>query len=70
MNHVRAKAWKTRRQRYGEKGHNGAYERRCVRCKRMTALLVDLHKSGVLSEGQVSRATGMDRVEIRRMVDG
>ena len=32
-------------------------------------MILDLHRSGVLSEGQVSAATGLDRVEIRSCVD-
>jgi hypothetical protein len=69
MNQARANAWKTRRKLYGERGHNGSYRRPCAHCRRMIALLVDLHRSEVLSEGQVAKATGLDRVEIRTLLD-
>jgi hypothetical protein len=70
MNATRAKAWKTRRKLYGERGHNGSYARPCARCRRMAALLVDvLASTDVLSEGQVAKATGMDRVAVREAVD-
>jgi acyl CoA:acetate/3-ketoacid CoA transferase alpha subunit len=36
----------------------------------MTEILIDLHASGVLSEGQVAKATGLDRVQIRALADG
>jgi hypothetical protein len=32
-------------------------------------LVVQMHVEGTLSEGQVSAATGMDRVEVRRRAD-
>lgn len=55
-------------------------ERRCIGCKRVSAppgqevngllaLAIRLHVEGVLSEGQVATAAGLDRVEIRRLSD-
>lgn len=39
------------------------------RAKSATALLIELHTEGVLSEGQVATATGLDRVEVRERAD-
>jgi hypothetical protein len=72
---VRKRAWKTRRQKYGERGHNGAYGRYRVtytarwneRLQSMTDALIKLYREGVLSEGQVSKATGIDRVSCREL---
>jgi len=71
LTEVRKRAWETRRARYGSRGHSGAYltGRRCPRCASMEAMLIQLHAEGVLSEGQVSKATDLGRVEIRREVD-
>lgn len=69
MNATRTKAWKTRRKLYGPRGHNGSYSRKCAHCRRMIALLVDLHVSEVLSEGQVSKATGLHRIDVRKAAD-
>lgn len=32
-------------------------------------IIIELHRDGILSEGQVAAATGLDRVEIRARVD-
>lgn len=66
---VRARAWKTRRAKYGKRGHKGTYNYRRCRCNNMTALLVQLHNEGILSEGQVAKATGIDRLEVRKLAD-
>lgn len=69
---VRARAWQTRRQKYGPQGHAGSYSRAatpCATCKRMMDVIVRLHNEGVLSEGQASRATGLDRVALRKRAD-
>lgn len=69
---AREKAWRTRREKYGARGHNGAYLRGqspCADCERMRATLLRLHAEGVLSEGQVARATGMNRVQVREWID-
>lgn len=66
---VRKQAWETRRAKYGEHGHKGSYNYRRCHCNQMTALLVKLHNEEVLSEGQVCRATGLDRVSIRKLAD-
>lgn len=79
---VRKRAWKTRREKYGERGHGGAYchpqpiymARWNERLRSMEAALIRLYREGVLSEGQVSKATGLDRVSCRdlaiRQADG
>ena len=68
---VRKRAWETRRARYGNRGHSGAYltGRPCPRCASMEAMLIRLHAEGVLSEGQAVNATGLDRVEVRKLAD-
>lgn len=35
----------------------------------MTTVLVRLHEDGVLSEGQVAKATGLDRISVRKLAD-
>jgi len=74
LSEVRKQAWKTRREKYGERGHGGTYRAagRCGECGRVQAMtysLVRLHVEGVLSEGQTAKATGVDRVEVRRIAD-
>lgn len=67
---VRAKAWKTRREKYGPRGHSCAYLRaKCGACHTMRDLIIRLHNEGVLSEGQAARATGLSRVDIRILAD-
>lgn len=69
---VRRRSWETRRQRYGDRGHAGAYTRPagpCPCCAGLLPLVIRLHRDGVLSEGQVAKASGLDRIEIRRMAD-
>lgn len=64
---VRKRAWETRRKKYGQRGHSGAYSspHNSIRLDSSTDLLVRLWREGILSEGQVSRATGLDRVSCR-----
>jgi hypothetical protein len=70
---VRKRAWKTRREKYGERGHSGAYgaarpiytARWNERLQTMQDALIKLYREGVLSEGQVSNACGLDRVTCR-----
>lgn len=69
VSETRRRAWETRRQKYGASGHAGAYTRPCARCRSMQALIVRLHREGVLSEGRAAKATGLDRVELRRLAD-
>lgn len=68
---VRRRAWATRRAKYGPRGHGGAYRQAalCPNCDRMRDLLIRLHNEDVLSEGQVAKATGMDRIDLRRRAD-
>ena len=69
----RAQAWETRREKYGPRGHNGAYGAlRPIytapwheRMRKMQDTLIRLYREGVLSEGQVSKSTGLDRVTCR-----
>lgn len=69
LSEVRKRAWETRRAKYGQCGHTGAYRRPCMTCDRMLALIIKLHSEAILSEGQVAAATGLHRIDIRRMVD-
>lgn len=70
---VRKRSWKTRREKYGVRGHGGSYchpqpiytARWNERLRSMEAALIRLYREGVLSEGQVSKATGLDRVSCR-----
>jgi phage FluMu protein Com len=69
---TRAKAWATRRARYGASGHAGAYARssvRCPHCKALADFIIRLHSEGTLSEGQAARVTRFDRVTVRKMTD-
>lgn len=68
----RGKAWLTRRAKYGPRGHNSSYSRGATSGASydgMLALIIRLHNDGTLSEGQVARATGLDRVSIRVLAD-
>ena len=73
MNEARRKAWETRRAKYGPRGNSGSYTRPatgpCARCAAMEALLIKLHVEAAASEGQVARATGLHRIEVRRLAD-
>lgn len=65
---IRKRAWETRRAKYGPRGHGGGYgrgpgERGALR------LVILMMNEGLLSEGQVSKATGLDRVTIRMLAD-
>lgn len=67
---ARKRGWETRRQKYGSTGHaRGAYGHGGDHVVSMQALLIRLHEEGVLSEGQVSRATGLHRITVRKMAD-
>lgn len=71
-NPIRDLAWRTRRARYGEHGHAGSYSRssgECRHCRRMADVLIRLLNEAVLSEGQVAKATGWDRVAVRKRAD-
>lgn len=65
---VRARAWETRRARYGQQGHAGSYSRNTAE-RGALVLVIRLLNEGVLSEGQVCRATQLDRVTVRAMAD-
>jgi hypothetical protein len=66
LSDVRRRAWQTRRDKYGPQGHDGSYRRPCGHCESAIAMIVRLYREGALSEGQAARATGLDRVELRR----
>lgn len=69
---ARKRAWETRRAKYGPRGHGSSYSRPMPsheQYDRMLRLIIELHIDAVLSEGQVAKATGLDRVTIRTMAD-
>ena len=67
---IRKRAWETRRARYGQYGHAGSYSRGSGPSRsKMLALLIRLHAEGVVSEGQIAKATDLHRIEIRRLSD-
>ena len=39
------------------------------RSKDLLAMVIDLHVEGILSEGQVAKAAGIDRVKVRELSD-
>lgn len=68
ISEIRKAAWATRRKKYGPHGHNGTYSRfTLAERSRMTSFIVRLHVEGTLSEGQAVKATGLDRIEIRKL---
>jgi hypothetical protein len=64
---IRKAAWVTRRAKYGPAGHRGYH--RMLRNDGLLDLAIKLHVEGVLSEGQVAEAAGLDRVMIRKLAD-
>jgi hypothetical protein len=68
MGEERERAWVTRREKYGPRGHGSSYSR-SARTNGLLDLVIRLHVEGVLSEGQVAKASGLGRVEIRRLAD-
>lgn len=67
---ARKRGWETRRKKYGNTGHaRGAYGHGGDHVASMQALLIRLHEEGVLSEGQVSKATGLHRITVRKLAD-
>lgn len=67
----RAKAWQTRREKYGPHGHSGVpYDRPAgANEAKMLRFIIGLHRDGTISEGQASKATGLDRIKIRELAD-
>ena len=69
---TRAKAWATRRAKYGPRGHHplayNCHKDWDVKCRAMD-WICELHDNGVLSEGQCSKRLNMERVAFRIMVD-
>ena len=72
MSDARAKAWETRRAKYGAKGHAGRYTRFAFDPigRKALALIMILHDQEVLSEGQCCKALDLDRITFRIMRDG
>jgi hypothetical protein len=67
---ARAKAWETRRAKYGPRGHAGSYARaRDPLGMRAVELIIRLHREETLSEGQCCSALGVERVAFRAMCD-
>ena len=68
---VRKQAWATRRAKYGDKGHSGAYSAngRCGACHSMREAIIRLHIGEVLSEGQTAKILKCGRIEVRRLSD-
>lgn len=72
LSEARRRAWETRRKKYGPRGHNSSYSRPELAAPGpvgMLNLLIDLHLSAVVSEGQLAKATGLDRVTLRCLID-
>lgn len=70
MDKAREKAWETRRQKYGSRGHAGSYSRPPSGLERSAlAMIVRLHEEGTLSEGQCCRGLNLERVEFRKLCD-
>ena len=71
LSEARAKAWATRRAKYGARGHAGSYARLRIDfiARRALALVLRLHEDATLSEGQCCKALGLDRVAFRRLCD-
>ena len=68
---ARAKAWETRRAKYGKNGMSGPYAcgNKCGACESMRAMIVRLHVEEVLSEGQAAKAMKCGRIELRKKAD-
>lgn len=73
LSEIRRRAWETRRKKYGPRGNNGSYARPstgpCEHCAGAVAMLIKLYVEGSASEGQVAKATGLHRIEIRKRAD-
>lgn len=72
ISEIRMRAWKTRREKYGKRGHHGSYARSAGQtsdAERMRYWLIALHVDGILSEGQAARATGLHRIALREIAD-
>ena len=65
LSDIRRRAWKTRRATYGQRGHAGTYSRSSNDALLMLA--IRLMNEGVLSEGQVSKAANLTRVQVRTL---
>jgi hypothetical protein len=66
LSEVRRRAWATRREKYGVKGHSGAYYRPTdSSVEPMRRLIAKLTNEGIISEGQGSKVTGLYRIQYR-----
>lgn len=66
----KARAWMTRKARYGSSGNSRTYEKPAVsnrlRLARLVAVLID---DGVLTEGQLAGILEVDRLDVRVLRD-
>lgn len=70
MNEHRAKAWATRRQKYGQRGHAGSYYRGVIPdAKPLARLVAFVWGAGILSEGQIAKVIERDIVGVRELRD-
>jgi hypothetical protein len=69
---ARQRAWMTRREKYGQRGHSKTaygWRQRGPVSKEDLGVIVGKLSRNELSEGQASRASGLSRIELRRLVD-
>lgn len=65
-------AWRTRKLRYGPSGTSRPYKPRMFAYDGnhpLNRLIAVVHGEDMLTESQIARITGMDRVEVRRAED-
>lgn len=69
LKEVRQRAWATRRQKYGERGHAGSYSRATCApdAECLSRLVAVLQDANILSEGQISNIAEIDRVAVREL---
>ena len=71
LSEVRKRAWATRREKYGAKGHGGYVHERGENpsLRTMRNLIAKLVNEGVVSEGQAAKAMMIPRIEVRKICD-
>lgn len=71
----RAKAWATRRLRYGPRGHASSYHRgttdsdAVLQRRRLCRLIAVVHAHDLMTEGQIAKAIDACRTEVRELED-
>ncbi len=66
----RDRAWKTRREKYGERGHAGSYGRPAsVDIMPLARIVAFVHGAGFLTESQIAKIIGRDLIETRKLRD-